>query len=325
MVLLLPPPNPHPQNPLLEPVPLELDEELEEELEEEVEEPLLVKEEEEDSLFWLELEPKLELDGLPEEPKKEFEAPLVLDVVLDKLEEPRPELLEEPKVELDPRLELDDPKFDPRLEELDPVPLLDPNLFWVELEELGLFCDPNDDDEEDDDDPNPVEDCLLKPVPEELDPNDDEDEPWLLDPSLFSVEDPRLLLDPKLEEPSPLEDCLLKPELLEPKPVLVFVDPKGEELEDEEEPKLLRLNWPSPPDELGKLGLEELEPQGEPGWRLKRPPVLGMHDKLRCLSCSFMCSSCEFFSFTLLSRTSISPFSLSFSFSSFSFSSSCRS
>lgn len=136
LLLLLPPPNPHhPNPPLLAVEPLDPDEELEEELEgeleEELEEPLL---DVEDSLFWLELlEPRLEPDELLEEPKKEFEEPLEFDVVLDKLEEleePRPELLEEPKLE-DPRLELDDPRLeldDPKLE-LPPVAPLDPNLF----------------------------------------------------------------------------------------------------------------------------------------------------------------------------------------------------
>lgn len=137
LLVLLPLPNPHhPPNGLLPVVALDPDEELEEEPEEELEEPLLV--DEEDSLFWLELleprlEPKLDLDELLEEPKREFEEPCELDVVFDKLEEleePRPELLEEPKFE--PRLELEEPNFDPVLELEDPkfeelVP--DPNLF----------------------------------------------------------------------------------------------------------------------------------------------------------------------------------------------------
>lgn len=98
------------------------------------------------------------------------------------------------------------------------------------------------------------------------------------------------MFEPKLEDPSPVDDCLLKPVELEPRPIFVF-DPNGDpdELEElEEEPK--RLNWFTP---LERLGLEEPDwgPKGELGWlpnRGKRPPLLGMHDKLRCLSCSLM-------------------------------------
>lgn len=107
---------------------------------------------------------------------------------LEELEEPKPELLEVPKFE--PELELEEPNFDPVFELEDPkfeelVP--DPNLFWLELEELGLLDDPNDepkdDDDDDDDEPNPVELCLFKLFPDELEPkDDDDDDPWLLDP-----------------------------------------------------------------------------------------------------------------------------------------------
>lgn len=71
---------------------------------------------------------------------------------------------------------------------------------------------------------------------------------------MLDDDDPKLLVDPKLDDPCPVEDGLLKPVLLlEP----VFeLDPNGEpdELEEEEEPKVLRLNVFPP---LERLGLDE--------------------------------------------------------------------
>lgn len=176
-------------------VELEELEELEEELDEELEDPLLLLNVD-DGLFWLEvprLEPKVCPDELLEDPKREFEEPREFVVVLDKLEEleePRPELLlEEPKPRLEP-LELEDPNFDPVFELDDPkleVLVPDPNLFWLELE-LGLLEEPNNpkDDDDDEDDPEPVEVCLFALLPDELDPkgdeNEDDEDPWLLDP-----------------------------------------------------------------------------------------------------------------------------------------------
>lgn len=115
--------------------------------------------------------------------------------------------------------------------------------------------DDDEDEDDEDDDPIPVEVCLFKLGPD--DPKGglkDDDDPWLLVPSLFIDDNPRPLLDPRVEDPSEGEDGLLKTELLEPRPGFDAADPnepKG--LEGEEEPRLLPL---TPELELGKPALE---------------------------------------------------------------------